>query len=325
MLLLYVILVALFVLSAGYYAGVETGSYSLSRLKLRYRMEEGFPGAKILFPLLADRQRLICTILVGHNLFVYLATALVTRLYRGHYSPHFTELMSTVTLAPIIFLFAEVLPKNFFRVRADTWMYIAASLLSFSAKVFRPAVALLRGVVWFWNRLLRISQRQEAPVLTRESLRFYFLEGRDAGILTSYQDILARNIMALGGVSVGRAMVPLAQVATVEASWGPEQIKDLARNTNFSRFPIYENIQRNIIGVLNIYDLLWGNGEGRTAQDFLRPAIFITQDDSVAAGLYQLRRARQPMGIVTTKAGRPVGVVTIKDLVEEIVGELEAW
>jgi CBS domain containing-hemolysin-like protein len=325
MLVLYFLLLALFILFAGFYAGVETGSYSLSRLKLRYRLEEGLPEAKILSRLLANRQRLICTILVGHNLFVYLATALVTRLYRGHYSLHLAQIVSTITLAPVIFIFAEIMPKNFFRVHANTLMYLAASLLSLSSKVFRPIVALLQGVVWFWNRLLKLTRRQEATVLTRESLRFYFLEGRDAGTLTSYQDILARNIMALGGVSVGTAMVPLAQVAAVEASWGSEQIKDLARDTNFSRFPIYENIKRNIVGVLNIYDLLWGNGEGGSARDFLRPAIFLNQDTSVAAGLYQLRRSKQPMGIVITKAGRPVGVVTIKDLVEEIVGELEAW
>ena len=325
MLLLYLILIALFVLFAGYYSGVETGSYSLSRLKLRYRLEKGFSGARILSRLLTNRQRLICTILVGHNLFVYLAIALTTRLYRGHYSPHFAEIMSTITLAPVIFIFAEVVPKNIFREHANTWMYLAASGLSFSARLFRPVVALLQGVVWFWNRLLKISQREEAAVLTRESLKFYFLEGRDAGVLTSYQDILARNIMALGGLSVGRVMVPLSQVVAVEASWDCDHIKDLARSTNFSRFPVYQNTRRNIIGVLNIYDLLWGNGEDRTTRDFLRPAVFIDQDTSVAAGLYQLRRAKQPMGIVTSKAGRPVGIVTIKDLVEEIVGELETW
>ncbi len=325
MLGLYLVLVALFVLFAGYYSGVETGSYSLSRLKLRYRVEQGFSGAKILSRLLTNRQRFICVILVGHNLFVYLATALTTRLYRGHYSPHLAEIVSVITLAPIIFIFAEVLPKNIFREYANTLMYLATPVLSFSSKVFGPVVALLQGVVWFWNRLLKISQRQEAAVLTRESLRFYFLEGRDAGILTSYQDLLARNIMALGGVSVGRAMVSLSRVVAVETSWDYERIKDLARSTNFSRFPVYQNARHNIIGIINIYDLLWGNGVGKSVQDFLRPAIFIGQDTSVAAGLYQLRRARQPMGIVINKAGRAVGIVTIKDLVEEIVGELEAW
>ena len=153
-------------------------------------------------------------------------------------------------------------------------------------------------------------------------MKYLLMESTEEGVLTPYQNVIAENILSLRDLRVRSVMIPLSRVAAVEEEAGKERVLELVRRYNFSRFPVYREQKWRVVGVINVLDAL---GEEFSVRGSVRDAPVLSPWDTVASALHELRVAKQPMGIVSDGTGRAVGLVTMKDLVEEIVGELAEW
>ncbi len=316
------------VLASGFYSGCETGIYCVNRIRLRLRSDAGERRALRLQRLLADEQNLLAVALIGTNVFNYLTTAVVARLFSETtgFGDEQLELVTAAVVTPIIFVFGEVVPKNLFQRDADGLMYPAAAGLAVSDVLFRLSgvVRLLRALA---GRLIGRVQPGEPPphpFHPRREVVSLLREGVAEGIMTSQQSEIIDRVMNLLAVRVGSAMIPRQRMATVHADVTREQFMRLVREHNFSRLPVYRDDPARIIGVVSVLDVLAARTQAPVAS-FVREPFTLRPEEPVPSALFQMRRARSAMAIVTDRTGHCLGLATVKDLVEEIVGELPAW
>jgi len=317
-------LMALFVALAGFFSGTETGFYSLNRMRLRFRLRRGWRSARHLQELLARPELAISTVLIGTNITVYLATVLCAKKLGELGLADRADLYSSLIMPPLLLVFAEIVPKSLFRYRADTLMYRAAGALKACAVVFAPVLVVLRGMVFVLKRLVGRESQPAADVFTAERFRFYLSEGAAIGLLSPYQQAMANNVLRVKSLGLRSAMVPLERVVMISEDASREELNELLRNHRFSRIPVYSGRRDNITGTVNVIDLMCAEPD-TPVRPLTRHCLSLDARLSVAEALYALQRAHQQMAVVTAHDGAAVGIVTVKDLVEEIVGELRAW
>jgi len=316
-------LVLLTLLWASFFTGSEMGAYCVNRIRLRFRAQLGSPGARTLERLLSDREMLVSTTLAGTNLGHYAGTALCTAVF-SRLDHAYAELWSTLLLAPVILVFAELIPKTVFAAHANHVMLRAAPVLRAATFLLWPVVLVLKGIMLGFDSVFGRAEPQGVGRISLPRLRHFLEEGAHDGVLSPEQDRMARNIMHLERIRLRDVMVPLHHVAALPETATGEDVLQRARRHTYSRLPVYAGARTNIVGILGLVGYLL-DGAGRPVREVMRPPLKISQDTPMGDALLTMRRAREPMAVVVDAAGRAVGIATIKDLVEEIVGELAAW
>jgi len=317
------LLVLVFALLEGFFSGSETGIYVVNRIRLRLRAEAGEPTARRLMSLLADTRGLITATLVGTNLCVFGTSALVTRLIEARVETD-AALLSTLILSPFLFVFAEVVPKNLFRRHADVLMYRVSGLLRLSVVAFRPLVVALKGVTSIGGLLAGGHPEPTDPLRSRERLLSLLMTGAEEGILTPYQHDMAGNILRVASVLIERVMIPIEDVVVIEEPVGRERVVEGLSRAGHSRYPV-RSADGSIERVLDVTEFLMADGDGGPPRAGLHEAPRLAADTPVPRALEALQTGRLPLGLVVNDADRPLGIITVKDLVEEIVGELGEW
>jgi len=325
---LWLAIAVFFLAASGFYSGSEMGLYCLNRVRLRLRAER--PDARDARSLsrLADRQQeTVLGILLGTNLANYLLTVATAALLAGALGiqGNRAEFYTAAILSPLIFVLGDVVPKNWFQIEADRLMYKSAGPLRLTIALFRATgiLRLLRAVTRASARLAGHDERGEWHGPRGEVIGL-LREGAAEGALTEEQARIVERVMNLSTVRVGAILVPRRQVAAVPIDADRRRFEQIVRGHNYSRMPVVDRDRRTVLGIVNVYDVL-ADETGSGPRAWMREPITITARDSAASALVQLQRARATMAIVTDPHRGFVGIVTLKDVVEEIFGELPAW
>ncbi|MCJ7543143.1 MAG: CNNM domain-containing protein [Phycisphaerae bacterium] len=309
---------------AGLLAGMETGIYVLNRIRLDLRSEGGGAAARTLRTMLDRPDHLLTVLLVGNNLAVYWATfAVSAMLVLAGYRQH-VELYAVIVAAPLLLVVGESVPKNVFQRLAETLTYRMARGLAAvdTLLTYSGLVPLVRGFTWLLFRALRITAARRPP-LGREGLSAIVAEGQASGALTHSQSVMADRVMNISDVRLKDVMIPMARVHTASAGASREQLVALAAEVSHSRLPVVD-ADGKVTGILDVLDILSGR-EATVPPHRMRVPLVLSAEQGVTDALYQMQRQNAHMAIVEGANGKHLGMVTIKDLVEEIVGELEAW
>ncbi len=235
------------------------------------------------------------------------------------------DVYAAIILSPITFVFGDVVPKNWFHSQANRLMYPAAPLIKACVVLFRYT-----GILWVLESLTRalavLTGQDDADTWrgARGEVIGLLRETAATGTLTEEQTRMIERVMNLSNVRLGSIMIPRNRVITLPANADRRIFEQIVRKHNYSRLPILAADRRDVIGIVNIYDVLADQTGGPIA-DWIRPPVTIAARDSTTAALLKLRQARQAMGIVVDPRRGFVGIVTLKDLVEEIFGELGEW
>lgn len=325
---------AICVLFSAIYSAAETGMYSLNRLRLSVAAHRKSRSAGSLLNLLADRSALLSTTLLGTSLANFLAPLALTMIFvqtgdssMAQNQPGFrAEVYTTLILTPIIFVFGEVVPKNIFQRHADRLMPRIAHILLLSRWMFQVTglIGLQRRIA---NSVLRRLPTQPSPAAVLGSrVEMYQLlhEGAAEGNLTRTQIAMLESVHKLRSVSVASVMVPLARVVMLEALQRRDQIDAVLRHSNHARMPVYEADRRHVVGVVHLLDMV-DAPPGKRVGELMLPVVRISTRTTILDALSTLQKERRRMAVIEEPSGRCVGIVTVKDLVEEIVGELAAW
>jgi CBS domain containing-hemolysin-like protein len=316
------------VVASGFFSGSETGIYCLNQVRLRVAADQGNTAARRLERLMLKPEALVITTLLGTNIADYLATAFTAALMlRAAVAPNLAEVYATAIVTPLIFVFGGVVPKDWFRREADVLMLRLSGVVVTCLRLARAT-----GLVWFLQSLTRLLIRwidrqraaRHADLLPRTRTLALLREGAAAGGLTVVQRDLIERVLRLSEVTCADVMVPRARAALVPVTISREDFLRIARMAHFSRLPVFDVDPRRIVGTVNVYDVLTDPDE-KPVSAHARRAVFVPQRMRVPAALLRLQRSRQTMAIVQDEQEHCVGLLTIKDLVEEIVGELEAW
>jgi putative hemolysin len=319
------LLIALCVMAAGFYAGAETGAYRLNRIRLHGDAEAGSRTAKLTESVVADMQRFICMILTANNVAIYGATVFGTSLVAGYVRSELAaEAISTVILAPVMLLFAEVIPKSLFQVLADPLMRWSSPLLWLTDKLLRPVVALLLGLVTFWRRLLGIRSDARQTVVTEQYLSSLLAAGTQEGLLTAQQDVIVRNILELRVRPVREIMTPLSHVQMLRVDLDAPQARREIAGFTHARIPVCEGSPSNVVGILRMLDLLCEEEAGDLRR-FLRKPLFLDAETGVDAAFRRLQETGQTMAVVVDADQHAIGVLTMDDLLQALFSTLGAY
>jgi Mg2+/Co2+ transporter CorB len=319
------VLVAL-ALSA-FFSGTETGVYCLNRVRLSVRAGQNDARARRLTSLVEHTQDLVITTLLGTNVADYLATVCVTALLlHATAAESLAEIYATAILTPLILVFGGVMPKDWFQRESDRLMYSLALPLMWCRRVARWT-GLVSALGWLTRSLIRRIDplRAEAEsLLPRARVRSLLSEGAASGGLSAFQRDTLERVMDISRVRLTDVMVPRRRAAIVSIDIPRDDLLRIARMAHFSRLPVYRDDPRRIIGIVNVYHVLTDDDE-KPISEYVQEATFLSAAETVPAALLKMQQARQVMAIVIDAAGNCLGLFTMKDLVEEIVGELEAW
>ncbi len=318
----YVLLIIGCILAAGFYAGAETGAYRLNRIRLRHGARSGSRAARLLQGVVSDMEGFMCMTLAAHNTAVYGATALTTAVFATHFRTDLrAELASLLILSPLLLVVSEVLPKSIFQFASDRLMRWAGAPLWLTHKALWPVVKLLLGVVAFWRHLLGGRVPPARTVVTAQHLRFLLAEGAQEGVITPQQDLIVRNIMRMGSRPLRRVMIPRSQARMIPADASGEEALRLIEQYGHARLPVYEGSTENVVGVMRVLDYLT-NGTRTPVRRLARQAVVLDADLRLDEAFRRLQEAGQMMGIVVDPRGRCLGIVTMADMVQDLLGTL---
>lgn len=312
------------VLMVAMYAGMEMGIYTLNKIRLDVRADRGDRSARRLQKMLDNPSNLLVVLLIGTNMFNYLVTFAISAMYIASGAGRSAEIYTIATATPIMFILSESIPKNVFQVLAERLCYrlswgIRASSVVFNACGLAPLVRTFSQVM-----VKFVPQpKKKGGELGDEHMTAIMAEGQASGVLSLFQTRMVDRVMRIRDVTLHDAMHPIAGAVTAPADLDAEQVRELARQHDYSRVPLI-NGGGKAVGILNLYDFLT-SAQQQTPREMALSPLVLSDRMNVTDALYVMQRDHKVMAVVSNSDGRHIGIATIKDLVEEIVGELGEW
>lgn len=319
-----ILLILFFLFLNAFFAGSEAALTSLNKIRLRHLVESKDKRAIMLNDFLKEEGNFLGTTLVGTNISVIISSALATYLF-SFWLGRNAAVVSTVVMTSVILVFGEVIPKTIFQQSSNALSLKVILPLRFMFRVLYPIVFITTAITKFILKPLKIRKIKESrPFLTKNGIEMVLKTSIKKGPVGPDEETLIQRIFKMGITTVDKIMVPLNQAALINVEDSIENLKTIASRTRFSRFPVYENQNNNIIGVINVYDILFSTRqeEKPALRSYMQSPFFINEKDRIDRVLPELRKKKKPMAIVINKEGKSIGLITIEDLLEEIVGEI---
>ena len=304
-----------------YFAAAETAFASIPRARLRTRLDRGDSRARRALQVLDDFDLAITTILIGTNIVHLTAAAVVTMLVTRRWGTG-AAVWGTVATTLVLFFLGEMLPKSIAKKYCEALSLRLAGSLAFFMRVFSPLARLLTAI---GQAAARLTKGDGEVSVTEDELYDIIEDMTDAGTLDEDQGDLVQSALEFGDVTVEHVLTARVDMAAVDAAWPAAQIADFIRGQRHSRLPVYEERIDNIIGVLHIRKFIraWlADGDGIDLRSLLDAPYFVPATTKVDDLLPEMSRKRLNMAIVTDAWGGTLGLVTVEDILEELVGEI---
>jgi len=332
--LILITIIWLAILFSGIFSGSETGIYQLNPLRLRLGIER----KKFLFIMLGkalkDRSALLLSMLICNNLTHYVITSIVTVMLLQRFENEYeAQLATTLLTAPVLFVLAELLPKSLFYLRADTLMPSLGPVIYFFNKAFSltGVVGLLKWITKGLNRLFGITTPSKRLINTtqRPHIKGIFNQMEEEGFFSPVQKDIVDRLVKIPEINVNTIMTPLNSVETVDLQSDKTALLRKLKTCSFTRILVFDRKPKNIIGWINIYQALASEEHFTEVSSFLKQIKTINTDSDIITAIRIMQRQKLRMLLVvrTSRSDEeiPVGIVTMKDLAEEFLGELAEW
>jgi len=312
-------LAALIALSA-YFSATETAFTSLNRIRLKTRADDGDKRAARTLALAADYDRLLSTLLIGNNIVNNVATTIGAVLFIKLIGSAKGPTVSATVLTVVILVFGEVTPKSLAKERPEDWAIAATPLLRVLAVVLTPVNFLFTQ----WKKLLRVLLRhQDDDGITEEELMGMVDQAETEGSLDQHESDLIRNAIEFNDMEVSEILTPRVDLEALADTATMEEAAAMYASSGFSRLPIYHDSIDNIIGVLHEKDFYAAYCRGAKRLSELKSSVLYTTETArISDLLRQLQQNKVHMAVVVDEYGGTQGIVTMEDIMEELVGEI---
>ncbi len=304
-----------------WFSGVETGLYRLNRLRLHFSCKEGNKSALILEPLMKDQQGLIGTFLIGTNIFSYFITGFVTSYFtHSGCSEIRAEVLATLVLTPLLFVYTDAVPKNCFYGQPNRLMLKSARFIHISYWIVK--VSGLSAIFNILSRLLiRLADKLGHSAETIDNwnhLSLLVKESFTSKALSQIQTSLAEKILELPERKLAEIIIPIWQVFALPANISREQFINEIKSNRHSFVPLYKQDKSELIGMVNSYQLLIDTSE-RPPAEFLQEMPKIRADERMMIAFEIMKTHNAQIANVVDNKGKTIGIVTLKDIIEEIL------
>ncbi|HWP91020.1 MAG TPA: hemolysin family protein [Thermodesulfobacteriota bacterium] len=314
---LLILVTAMFLLLQAFFAGSEIALVSCDKIKMRSLADQGSKSARLVLKCYQEVERFISTTLVGINLSLIINTILMTFFMQDRYG-HRGELYTILILSPLIVVFGQVVPKAIFQRRGNTLVLLTIYPLWIASKIFSPILFLINI---FLRGLMRLIGDTENRFITREEL-LYAIEGNETELQKGYREKVIRRIFRFSETTIEEIMIPLIQVTALNEDSPVKEAVRVIKETGHSRIPIYHERIDNINGMLYAFDILGAKPED-PVKNFSHPPFYVPETKAVDQLLDEMKKGRAGMAVVVDEYGGAVGVVTLENILEEVVGDIE--
>lgn len=318
-----VVFIILICLSS-FFSCTETAFLSANKIRMRNLAEEGDRRAKKVEKLLSNTDRLYSSILVGNNLVNIGASSLTTSIVIsifGNSASLVAAASGVVTL--LILVFGEITPKTFATKNADRIALFMSGFVSFICFIFTPVVFLLNIITGFIIKLLG-GNKDNGPTMTEEDLKTIVTVGHEEGVLEEEKEMI-HNVFEFGETEIKEIMTPRINVDSIPDDCSYQELMEIYKRGQFSRYPVHSESFDEIVGVLNVKDLLFFNidPDEFEVKDYMRDTFVVYEFNEVGDVFAAMRKEHVSLAIVLDEYGVMSGIVTFEDIVEEIVGEID--
>ncbi|MED5578943.1 MAG: hemolysin family protein [Nitrospinota bacterium] len=307
------------------FAGSEIALISADRVHLQAKASSGHYGSKVALELLEKPEWLMGTILICHNLCFVTNVSLVTFYGIEFAGSKYGEIISFLIIVPILIIFGEVIPKSFCRERANILAPSLASMIWYIRKILFPIIWLLSILINFLIRLLGGGNYPSTSLISRKELELMIDEER-RGDVREVEKTMIRKIFSFRDLDVSNVMVPMIDASVVSFDGKVQSVVDRIYKDGHSRILIYRENTQNIIGIVHAKDLISSTSSSNDLiienSNLMRPVYFVPESKSANDLLYEMMNERNKLAVVVDEYGACVGIVTLEDLVEEVVGEI---
>jgi len=306
-----------------FFSAAEMAFIAANRLRLRHLAEEGHRVAADYLEAFRHPAGVLSTAMIGVTVAHIVASSAVTFALMPHLGRTAAALVATVVLTPVMLVFGEIIPKAVAREWATSLILKLYRPLVWASALLAPFVAFSQAVVSLLLRLAGGSQPDVRQFVSREELKNLLqMEPGEANVTTQEAEMID-NIFDLGETTVREVMVPLVDVAMLPETASPTDAVALIQQRGFSRLPVFSDRETNVVGVVTAMDLLRRGAGATTLRELMRPPRFVPESQRIDDLLREMQKDRVHLAIVVDEYGGATGIVTLEDVVEEIVGDIE--
>ncbi len=317
----YIIAIVILTLFSGLFSATETAYSSSSKIRLKNMANDGKTEANSVLVILDDFDKFLTSVLIGNNIVniasATISTLLFSLILKGGKGPTVSSIVITV----ITLLFGEIAPKSLAKQAPEKFACATVGVVNFFEFVFTPLTIVLKGWTWLVNHFAHIEQ-DEGDI--SDELITMVDEAEKDGNLEEHESDLISAAIEFNDLDVKDVLTPRVDIVAVNIASSHEQIEKAFRFNSFSRLPVYENTVDNIVGVIHekdFYELMYHNNKGPIRR-IIKPVIYTSPNTQISTCMKQLQAAKLHMAVVLDEYGGTEGIITLEDIIEELVGEI---
>lgn len=325
-----IVLIILISLSA-FFSSSETALTAVNKIRLRSLAEEGKKGAKITYKLIEDPTKMLGTILIGNNIVnisaASQATTLAINLCQKMGMGDSTSVgigIANGIITILILIFGEITPKSLATLYAEEISLKIGGIIYFLGKILTPVIFIVNKLSMGLLMLFRIDTTNKASAITESELRTIVDVSHEEGVIESEERRMITNVVDFGDSLAKDVMVPHIDMEFVNVNDSYDELVEAFEREKFSRLPVYDETKDNVIGIINLKDVFFykDKPENFHIREYMREPYFTYEFQKTSELLIELRKASAAVAIVLDEYGATAGLITLEDLLEEIVGEI---
>lgn len=314
-----IIALAVLILMSGYFSATETAFLSCNKTRLRTMAEKGNKRAALVNRLNENYDRLLSTILIGNNIVNLTAASIGTVLFVRLYGD-IGATVSTAVMTVLVLIFGEITPKNVAKDCPEKFAMFSAPIIRVLIWIFTP----LNFLFGLWKKLVsKVLRLESDSKMSQEELLMLVDEVREGGTIDSEEGDLLKNAIEFNDMRAEDILTHRVDLEAVDIESTKEEIAEVFTQSKFARLPVYEDSIDNIIGILNMKDFYDGTGiTAKSIRDIMTKPLFVLKSEKIDELLKLLQETKSQMAVILDEYGGTLGIVTLEDILEELVGEI---
>lgn len=318
-----VLLVVLLAMSA-FFSMSETALMSINKIKIKHMVEEGVNGAKLVEKLIEDPNKLLGAILIGNNIVNIGASSIATSLAINMWGDNSVGAV-TLIMTVLVLIFGEITPKSIAKQKSEGVALVVSKPIKICVFIFKPFIIVFTSISSVFIRLFGADPNAAQQFITEEELRTMVDVSEEEGVLEQVEREMIFNVFDFADAQVKDVMVQRVDIVAVDINDSYDQVLNIIQKEQFSRLPVYNESIDDIVGILNVKDLIIAGKSDKEFKvtDYMREPCYTFEFKKIQELFKEMKKTRNHMSVVLDEYGGTVGIVTIEDLIEEIVGDIE--
>lgn len=318
--LMFIVLVGLLMMSA-FFSASETALTSLSKIRIKNMIEEKIKNAELVEKLVTNPNKLLSAILVGNNLVNIAATSLLTSLTLA-YAPKNGVAIATAITTVAVLIFGEITPKTFAAQNSEKVSLSVVKIINAIIFVLTPAIWVLNIITGFMLKLLGVKKTGITTTITEAELKTMVNVSHEEGIIEIDERRMINNVFDFDNSKAKDVMTPRTDMIAIEDTATYDEIVALFKEERFSRLPVYHESIDDIIGILHLKDIVFIDESTFSVEKYMREPYFTYESKIISELFSEMRTNRIPVAIILDEYGGTSGLITLEDMIEEIVGDI---